>query len=65
MKKPTQLQLYYAKQRKIAEQNRLFLSFVDDGITRQDLQKNIDRNPAVWSKYSAYLDILPEENHDL
>ena len=59
MKKPTQFQIFYAEQRKIADQNRLFLSFIDDGITSQELQKNIDRNPAVWSKYSAYLDILP------
>jgi hypothetical protein len=55
-----QLQMYYDEQRKIAEQNLVFLVLVKDGLTKKELQKHIDKRPEVWQGFSNWLDKLPE-----
>jgi len=59
-KKPTQKQMFYRACEKAAEADQLFLEMVKDGMTRQELQTNINRRPAVWCRYSNWLDNLPE-----
>lgn len=56
---PTQVQMYYAAERSAAEVNRQFLEFVKDGLTREELQTNINRRPALWGRFSNWLDKLP------
>lgn len=55
----TQEQHYYNAVRKNAEADRTFLMLVKNGMTKTHLQKNIDRRPSLWSKYSNWLNILP------
>jgi len=51
-----------AKRREATIDN-LFLEFVDDGLTREELQENIKRRPQVWSRFTSFLEQLPSK-HD-
>ncbi len=55
----TQLQMFYAAHRQIAETNNTFLELVKEGLTREDLARNIARRPALWQRYAGWLDKLP------
>ena len=55
----TQVQMYYQAHAKIAEANLTFLELVKDGMTREELQKNIDRRPSLWGRYANWLKTLP------
>jgi len=57
----SQLQMFYEEQRKIADANLTFLELVEDGLTRQELQRNIERRPELWARFSNWLDKLPED----
>lgn len=59
---PTQTQMFYAEQRKIAETNSTFLELVRDGMTREELKRNIERRPSLWSRFEGFLDKLPSES---
>ena len=59
MDKPTQKQMYYRGQRVLADLNECFLSVVEQGLTKKELQHNIDKNPNLWSRFSNWLDKLP------
>jgi len=59
MKQPTQEQMFYATGKRNAELNLQFLEFVRDGLTRQELQKCIDRRPGLWGRWSNWLNVLP------
>lgn len=56
-----QEQHFWESHRKIAEMNELFLDFVNDGMTRNDLEKLIERRPNLWKKWEDWLDKLPKE----
>ena len=43
--------------------NNLFLEFVEDGLTREELQENIKRRPQVWDRFASFLEQLPSK-HD-
>ncbi len=60
MNKPTQKQMFYKAQRAFADLNETFLLIVEGGLTKQELQHNIGKNPTVWSRFSNWLDKLPE-----
>lgn len=62
MNAPTQAQHFYQSSRDIAYSNRLFLDMVRDGLTREELQANIDRRPQLWDRWSNWLNKLPSEN---
>lgn len=47
--------------RRDATINNLFLEFVDDGLTREELQENIKRRPQVWSRFASFLEQLPSK----
>jgi hypothetical protein len=53
-----QVQMYYNAERKSAELNQAFLFLVKDGMTRQELETNINRRPALWSRFSNWLSVL-------
>jgi len=57
---PTQLQLFYAEQKKLGESNQLFLDLVNDGMTREQLQANINRRPELWGRWQNWLAKLPQ-----
>lgn len=57
----TQEHMFYRAQRQIADANLLFLELVEDGLTREELQTNINRRPSLWSRYVNWLDKLPSK----
>lgn len=61
MTKPTQMQMYYQAERQAAEVNLTFLELVADGLTREELARNIERRPALWSRFANWLPKLPEQ----
>ena len=61
MNKPTQMQMYYRAERQAAEVNLTFLELVADGLTRGELARNIERRPALWSRFANWLPKLPEQ----
>jgi hypothetical protein len=54
-----QLATFYRQSRNIAEANTLFLELVKEGMTREELQHNIARRPALWGRWAGFLDKLP------
>lgn len=56
----TQAQMHNDAVRKSAERDKLFSDMVRDGVmTRETLAANIARRPALWARYSHWLDKLP------
>jgi hypothetical protein len=54
--------MFYRAQRNIAEVNETFLQLVKDGMTREDLKRNIERRPELWSRFESWLDKLPSDS---
>ena len=57
----TQMQMYYAASRQVAETNNTFLELVKDGMTREELAQNIARRPALWQRFEDWLPVLPSK----
>jgi hypothetical protein len=55
----TQEQMFYQAQRRVADANEIFLELVTTGLTCEELQRNIERRPALWSRYANWLPVLP------
>lgn len=55
----SQLQTFYEEQRKIGAANETFLELVKDGMTREELARNIERRPALWTRFEGWLNRLP------
>lgn len=55
----SQLQIFYEEQRKIGETSKTFLALVEDGMTREELARNIERRPSLWGRFAGFLDQLP------
>lgn len=34
-------------------------TLLESGITKEELRKNIERNPSLWGKYLPMLELLP------
>jgi len=60
MKSQYQLQAEVAKQN--GDINRTFMEIVKDGLTKEELQTNIDRRPELWGQFSGWLETLPAKN---
>lgn len=54
-----QVAMLLAAERRSAELEQEFLSLVDSGMTRAELEANIARRPAVWARFSGWLEKLP------
>ncbi len=57
----TQLQMFYAAHRQVAETNNAFLELVKEGLTREELEINIERRPALWQRFDNWLPVLPSK----
>ncbi len=57
----TQLQMFYSAHRQVAETNNTFLELVKEGLTREELEINIERSPALWQRFENWLDKLPSQ----
>jgi hypothetical protein len=55
----TQLQHFYCEQKKLGEADELFLSLVENGMTRAELQACINKHPSLWFRYEKWLKKLP------
>jgi hypothetical protein len=42
-----------------ADKNRVFYEMVQDGLTRQQLERLIEKNPDTWGFYYGWLEKLP------
>ncbi|PKY09832.1 hypothetical protein B1757_12850 [Acidithiobacillus marinus] len=42
--------------------NNLFLEFVDDGLTREELLDNIRKNPKTWGRFAEFVEQLPSKH---
>jgi len=58
---PTQEQMFYQAECRSAALNLLFLEFVEDGLTKEELEACIKRRPAVWGRWAGFLDKLPSK----
>lgn len=59
---PTQIQMYYAAERRTAELNLAFIELVQhrtNPLTRADLAALIRKRPHVYSRFAGWLDKLP------
>jgi hypothetical protein len=57
---PTQVTLPLAANERSARVDEAFVALMRSGMTRRDLLLNINRRPAIWVKYSHWLDRLPQ-----
>ena len=57
----TQLQMFYAAHRQVAETNNTFLELVKEGLTREELATCIERRPALWQRFENWLPVLPSK----
>ena len=62
VKRPTQLQMYYAAERRAAKRDQEFLTIAfhpNNPMTQRDLKRLIERRPELWGRYEGYLPKLP------
>lgn len=57
-----QVRMFYAASRQIADTNLMFLTLVEEGLTREELQRNIERRPGLWQRFEHWLPNLPSKN---
>lgn len=62
--RPTQEQMFYAASRHNSLLDQMFLTFVEDGLTREELEKNIRRRPHLWRRWEGWLDKLPSNRRN-
>ncbi len=58
----TQFQQYELARRRLADANVAFLELVNhptNPLTREDLERCIERRPGLWGRYAGFLDTLP------
>jgi hypothetical protein len=56
---PAQNVFYYRACKRSADMNEFFMFLVNDGLTKKELQKLINKRPEVWQRFSNWLDKLP------
>ncbi|MEB8474025.1 hypothetical protein [Acidithiobacillus ferriphilus] len=59
----TQLQMFWAAHRRVADANIAFMEMVtckENPLTRRDLEALIRRNPERYSRFAHWLDKLPD-----
>lgn len=57
--------MFYEASRLNAERDATFMELVNhptNPLTREDLEANIRRRPALWQRYAGFLDKLPRRN---
>ena len=55
----TQLQLFYQEQEKLGRLYETFNELVKSGLTKNELEKLIAKRPALYSRFSNWLKVLP------
>ena len=53
------MQIFYQEQRKIGDVNEAFAEIAKLGLTRNELARLIKKRPALWSRFSNWLKVLP------
>ena len=60
-RRKTQMEIYEEARKKIALQDAHFMEMINDKcnpLTRADLEKLIQKRPALWAKYTPFLNNL-------
>lgn len=60
--KPTQVQMFYMACRHNATINEDFLFLVANGMTQEELVRNIERRPSLWARFANWVPKLPSRN---
>ena len=55
-----QVEMFYKATRDASEANQAFLWLVENGLTKRDLQRNIERRPSLWGRFESWLGNLPD-----
>ena len=58
----SQAQLFYSASRRCGDADATFMELVNhptNPLTREDLEANILRRPALWRRYAGFLTVLP------
>ncbi len=58
----SQKDMFYRASREVAQVNEEFLWLVEHGLTREDLQQNLERRPSLWERFASWLDHLPSRS---
>lgn len=64
-RKPTQADMFYAASRASGQRDETFMELVNhptNPMTREDLEANIARRPALWKRYEGFLSVLPSRS---
>ena len=58
--------MYFAAERSTSIVNQDFSWLVQNGMTREDLERNIERRPSLWARFAGFLPKLPSRHcvHD-
>jgi hypothetical protein len=54
-----QVRMFYEAVEQAGEVNLTFLDLVKEGMTREELARNIERRPALWQRFQNWLPLLP------
>lgn len=61
----TQRDHFYHSHRKVSDVNNTFMELVNhptNPLTKEDLEKNIERRPSLWGRFAGFLDKLPSRD---
>ncbi len=53
--------MIYNSSTEMDKNNNMFICLVNLGMTKEDLEANINRRPWIWKIYEKWLDVLPTE----
>jgi len=65
MTRITQAQHYEQARRDLAATNQTFMELVNhptNPLTKEDLERNIERRPSLWGRYAGFLKTLPSRS---
>lgn len=59
----TQNEFFYDAEQKSFNRNKIFLHLVETGLTKQELEKLIIKNPQTWGRFSNWTHFSSKEQH--
>lgn len=63
--RPAQIQTLYSNGRGAVALNSDLMFLAKNGVTREELQQNIESFPSLWSRFSCYVSDLPSREANI